>query len=320
MTAPPRRRRIRAAGRRIRAAAGLGGPAAEVGLDDPGVRCDVAGPAFGDLLAVVHHCDALGNAHHHPHVMLDEQDRYAQLVSQAADEARRLLGLGGVHPRGRLVEEEKPRLGGQGACDFHPPLGAVGQAPRELVADSLEADVLHQVFRPRLGPLLLGLEGPGPEHGLHRVLPESRVRADHDVLHDGHAPEKPDVLEGPRHVEVHDPVRRQAVDAPALEPDLPLLGPGEPRKRVEECRLARTVGPDDGVDAALLHREAQPVDRGEAAESLHDVFRLEDQAGLTHDRPPSHPPRLRDHRASSIASSPLSSRLRRAAGRMPAGL
>ena len=225
--------------------------------------------------------------------MLDQQDRDAELVPKAPDETRRFLGLGGVHTGGRLVQEEKPRLGSQGARDLDPPLRAVGEARRKLVADSPETDVLHQVLGARLGPLLLGLEGPGPEHGLHGALPESRVGADHDVLHDCHASEQPDVLEGPRHVEMHHSIRRETVDAPAFEPDLPLVRPGEPRKRVEEGGLPGAVGPDDGEDAALLHREAQLVDRGETAEPLDDVLRLEDQTGVSHGQPPVHPRCLR---------------------------
>ncbi len=43
---------------------------------------------------------------------------------------RRFLG---VHPGGRLVEQQQRRLGRQGAGDLHPPLVAVGELGREAV-------------------------------------------------------------------------------------------------------------------------------------------------------------------------------------------
>jgi hypothetical protein len=63
----------------------------------------------------------------------------------------RVLGLGRVHARGRLVQEEEPGLGGEGAGDLHPALGAVGQGARELVADALQAHVLHELLGAALG-------------------------------------------------------------------------------------------------------------------------------------------------------------------------
>ena len=70
-----------------------------------------------------------------------------------------VLALGRVHARRGLVEEEELGLGGQGAGDLHPALGAVGQAARQLVADALEADVLHELLGPGLGLGFLLLEG-----------------------------------------------------------------------------------------------------------------------------------------------------------------
>ena len=46
------------------------------------------GLALGDLLAVVEHGDALGDAHDDLHVVLDEQDREAALLAQLAHERR----------------------------------------------------------------------------------------------------------------------------------------------------------------------------------------------------------------------------------------
>ena len=60
-----------------------GRAAAEVGLDDPGIGADLGGRALGDLLAVVEDRDPVADAHDDPHVVLDEQDREAEVVSGA---------------------------------------------------------------------------------------------------------------------------------------------------------------------------------------------------------------------------------------------
>ena len=47
------------------------------------VRADLVGRALGDLLAVVEDGDPVADAHDHPHVVLDEQDRQAELACAA---------------------------------------------------------------------------------------------------------------------------------------------------------------------------------------------------------------------------------------------
>src|SRR6202022_1759921 len=46
---------------------------AEIGRDHLGIVADVVRRAFGDLDAVVHYHDVIGNFHYHRHVMLDQQ-------------------------------------------------------------------------------------------------------------------------------------------------------------------------------------------------------------------------------------------------------
>ena len=55
---------------------------AEVGLDHPGVALDLAGVPSAIFMPVVEHRDRVGDAHHHLHVVLDQQDR--QLQDRAA--------------------------------------------------------------------------------------------------------------------------------------------------------------------------------------------------------------------------------------------
>ena len=46
------------------------------------VACDLVGRALGDLAAEVEHHDLVGDAHHHRHVVLDEQHGQVEVVAQ----------------------------------------------------------------------------------------------------------------------------------------------------------------------------------------------------------------------------------------------
>ena len=60
----------------------------EVRLDHALVRLDLRRRALRDLLAVLEHRDALGDAHDDLHVVLDEQHGDALLVAQAVRRTR----------------------------------------------------------------------------------------------------------------------------------------------------------------------------------------------------------------------------------------
>ena len=55
----------------------MGVPLSEIGFLDAGVVDDVAGSAECDAAAGVEDCDAVGDLHHHRHVVLDQQQRAA---------------------------------------------------------------------------------------------------------------------------------------------------------------------------------------------------------------------------------------------------
>ena len=167
-----------------------------------------AGVPFGDRPSEVQHQDAVADGHHHLHVVLDQQDGHA-LVPDAPDQADQLLALALVHAGGRLVQEEEPRAGGQGAGDLEPPLVPVGQVPRELVGDVLQPDEPEQ--RVRLAPDRAGL-GPGARRRAQvreAAAPEARVEAHLHGLPGPHPGERPDVLEGPGDARAGPPVGRQ---------------------------------------------------------------------------------------------------------------
>src|SRR5581483_12492497 len=62
-----------------------------------------------------------------------------------------------------------------------------------------------------------------------------------------------------------DAVRRQAVDAGAVEQDPAAAGPQQPGDGPQHGRLAGAVRADQGHDLALLHLERDALERGDVA-------------------------------------------------------
>ncbi len=80
---------------------------AEIGLDHLGVGRDLLERALRDLDAVVERDHAIRDPLDDVHVVLDHEDRVAALGAQLPDQLRDLVRLLGVHPGGRLVEQQQ---------------------------------------------------------------------------------------------------------------------------------------------------------------------------------------------------------------------
>ena len=109
---------------------------------------------FRDLAAVIEHDDAVGDAHHHAHVVLDQQDGQRMLLADFEEQLVQLGGLAGVKPGGGLVEAEQHRRGAHGARDFEPPLIAIGQVAGGIVGAIQKADFAEPIGRALNGVLL----------------------------------------------------------------------------------------------------------------------------------------------------------------------
>src|SRR3954469_21747206 len=96
------------------------------------VRADVVGRALGEEPAVVQHQDAVRDAHDELHPVLDKDHR--ALLVEPEDQVHHGAGLLRAHAGGRLVEEEKPRVAGEGHRDLEAALVAVGQVLDRVVA------------------------------------------------------------------------------------------------------------------------------------------------------------------------------------------
>src|SRR5688500_8584829 len=108
---------------------------AEIGFLHQRIVLDLRRRALGDLLAEVEDRDAVGDAHHELHHMLDEQDGHAA-AAQLHDPVAQLRDLLAVHSRGRLVQQQEPRPGGERARQLEPALLAEREIGGELVLRS----------------------------------------------------------------------------------------------------------------------------------------------------------------------------------------
>ena len=231
---------------------------------------DVRGRALGEEAALVEHGDAVGQLEHHPHVVLDQHDRVAAVAVQAADQAGDLVGLLVAHPRGRLVQQQQPRLQRQRHRDLGGALIAVRHLAHQPVGLGGETGQCHDAAD--LAP-----------HRGRRVLPEPGAQpvAGADLDRDAHVLAHRELgkdlrhLEGAAHAELDALLRRQPRDRPAVEHDLARGGREEAGDQVEERRLARTIGADDGAQFARRDAERYLAHRDQAAECLGDAADLQ---------------------------------------------
>ena len=183
---------------------------AEIGGDDVGVGADLVGRAVGDLAAVVEHDDAVGDVHHHAHVVLDQRDRRAELVVDVEDEAAHVLLLLDIHAGHRLVEQQQLRLHRQRAAELDPLLQPIGQRPTGVlrIAWISRKSMIRSTSARCASSSCFGraeMDRLPQEVAAHPQQPPG-----HDVVERRHALEQRDVLKG-----AGDALRRRLVGAHA---------------------------------------------------------------------------------------------------------
>ena len=100
-----------------------------------------------DHRAVDHHRDAVGDAEHRVHVVLDQQDRVRGL--EAREQPQHALGLLGAHAGQRLVEQQHARPGRQAHRDLELALVAVAQRAGDALGHAVEAGRGQRLARRR---------------------------------------------------------------------------------------------------------------------------------------------------------------------------
>src|SRR6266540_7389728 len=116
---------------------------AQVRLDHLGVRPHLVRGALGDLLPHVEHRDPVRDVHHHPHVVLDQDDGRVPLLVDVEHEARHVFLLLVVAAAHGLVQEQDLRVERERAPELDALLEPVGEragGPPAQVLDLEEVD------------------------------------------------------------------------------------------------------------------------------------------------------------------------------------
>ena len=226
--------------------------------------------------------------------MFHQQHRDAH-VADPTDQTGHFGGLVDVESGGRFIQEQQPGLGGERPGHLHCPLLAKGQAGGLTIGQIGDLEQVEQFHGPCPDRPFLAPGGGQTEHAGEEAGPALHMPSHHDALERGHAMEQLDVLKGPGHAQGGDLVRFPALDGMPQEGDGPAADRQGPGNEVEERGFARTVGADHRLDTALVHLEADVVDRVQAAKPLVD--RIQGQYRVsTHDRAPEKRPRSRRRR------------------------
>ena len=145
---------------------------------------DLVRRAFLLDAALVHHDDPVGDLEGLVLVVGDEDAGDVDLLVQAPQPGAQLLAHLGVERAEGLVEQQHPRLHGQGAGERHPLALAAGELARVAVGHPVELHQLQQVV-----DLAVDDVARRPD------APRLHAQAEGDVLEDGHVPEQRVVLE-----------------------------------------------------------------------------------------------------------------------------
>src|SRR6516225_9049698 len=127
----------------------------EISLYDGGMFADLCGCAIGDPLAEIDHSDPVAERHHQMHVVFDDEQSEAALVTQFLQQGYQGMCFRRIHASGRLVQQENFWLRCERARDFEPTLIAVGEIAGTAIGGLVQADESQLLTRQRLGLFFL---------------------------------------------------------------------------------------------------------------------------------------------------------------------
>ena len=235
--------------------------AADHELGEFGVRR--ARRRLADDLAEADDGDAVGDLADLAQLVGDEHDRGAGLLELAHD-AHQLVGLLRGEHRGRLVEDEHPRVARERLDDLDALLDADGEILHQRIGVDVEAEA-----RGDLADALAGGLQIQDAAGLGRLV------AEHDVLGDGEDRDEHEVLMDHADAGAHRVAGTLEVLHDVVEQDDAVVGSVQPVQDVHQGRLARAVLAEEAVDLPGLHDEIDVVVRDEGAEPLGDPAEFE---------------------------------------------
>ena len=145
--------------------------------------------------------------------MFDQHNGDAEARTHLLDELHHLGCLARVHPRGRFIQQQQLRLGGQRAADLQPALLAIGQVARQHVAATAQPDELQQAQGLLVRRSLVAHGGGVLQHRAPPGGAQMQMHPHQQVLERGDVAEQADVLIGAADPRCRDAIRRQSVDA-----------------------------------------------------------------------------------------------------------
>src|SRR3954469_4240523 len=245
--------------------------APEVSLDHARVRLHFARRALEEPHAVVHDQHALGDVHYEVHVVLDHDDGRAALADQGKS-FKEQPDFSRVQTCGRLVEHEELRPCGERPGNLEHALLTIGKRAGPIVAPVSKTHRGKKIHR-------LVAESPCPAG--KKALPQRYVLADVEagehVLEQGKLLEEADFLEGAGDAKPRTLVCRQPDQVGLVEGERAGIGLIDAGEEVQERRLAGAVGADQREDRAGRDVQRHVVHRAHAAETLVQLFGLEER-------------------------------------------
>src|SRR5215467_4312337 len=246
----------------------------QIGIDDGRVLPYFAWSTFSDLAAEVQHHDPVGDVHHQIHMVLDHEQRQAELPVYAADQPAQITNLFVVEATGRLVEEDQARPAGQGSRQLDGLESGEGQACNRPICNLGQAHQLQRLrrllARPPLGAThVAGAQASHQE--VERVGAELRMQAAEHVVDDGHSTEELDVLECAGQPVIDDSMAWIAQQVVPVEQDLTRVRRVHPGDAVEQGRFPGPIWADQPEDRAFLDVEGDVVQRDDPAEPDADA-------------------------------------------------
>jgi hypothetical protein len=231
--------------------------------------------AFGELLAEIQRHHMVGDRHHQPHVMLDQQHGDAAVFANPANEIAEHMDLFVVEAASRLIEQKDLRLGGQRPGQFDAFLRAERQAGHDDVGDGAEVEILQDFVDARIQRRLATAHPGQPQRVADDVAVGAAMGADPHVVAHRQVGEQRHVLEGAADADFGNAVRRALEDALALHQNIARARLIEPAETIEQRGLAGAIRPDQAEDLSLDHVERHAVQRDNAAEHDADVVNRE---------------------------------------------
>ena len=161
-----------------------------------GVGANLLRRAFGEDRAAHQHGDALGEAEHEVHVVLD--DEHGDVLRQRVDGVEDDVALGARHAGGRLVEQQHLGLQAERDRDLDQALAAIGQLRDALLRRRPRASAFRAAAS--TSSITSRALAGRPQHGRRRA--DALGDRDVDVLQHREAAEQPVDLEGARDAEL----------------------------------------------------------------------------------------------------------------------